>query len=306
MNKISLIMVTYNSVSKLGKFFDFVLSSLLRERNESVELIAVDNASRDGTLGKLAFFDAVVKLERNVGLPAAYNIGANVAHGKLLFFMNDDVILGPNTVKALADILEEYGDIGAVQPVIVHRDGYLEVGFDLGLSGFVSPSRRARALLTLRDIIDVDVVAGCCIMVRREAFEGFEDSLFWGYDDVDFSWRLRQRGWRLVVTKRAYVIHYGSATWGRWNPIKLYLGLRNQIAVYIKNMHPALMPLGLLLQALGILRIVTWRLRKGDYKSALYVIRALHDFRSLNLQKKSNRRLIRHTITADAEILIGA
>jgi len=189
--------------------------------------------------------------------------------------------------------------------VIVHRDGYLEVGFDLGLNGFVSPSRRARALLAARDIVDVDVVAGCCIMVRRKAFEGFEDSLFWGYDDVDFSWRLRQKGWRLIVTKRAYVIHYGSATWGQWNPIKLYLSLRNQIAVYMRNVHPALMPLGMLLQTLGILRIITWRLKKGDYKSVLYVIRALRDFRSLNLQRRSNRRLIRHTITADAENILG-
>ncbi|MCC6020595.1 MAG: glycosyltransferase [Thermoproteaceae archaeon] len=273
---VSIVVVTYNSVSKLCRFFDRVIDSLARLDYDNYAVIFVDNASEDGTASYVERAMRVsgrryliVRLAQNRGLPYAYNVGAVTAlkafpQTRCLLFMNDDVILSEDSVRHLAEGLR--GSCKAVQPVIVHLDGHREVGFKVGLTGYVEPVRREE-LRTSSPLIEVPVVSGAALMVDRDAFLEagmFDGDMFWGYDDVDFCWRLHKRGYATCISTRAHVVHYGSATWGRENPAKHYYNTRNLIYMFYKNRSlasaTALTPVLLL----EVLRVLHWRLRRGD------------------------------------------
>jgi GT2 family glycosyltransferase len=63
----------------------------------------------------------------------------------------------------------------------------------------------------------------------------FDGDMFWGYDDVDFCWRLYKYRYITCITTKTHVTHYGSATWGKENPIRYFYDTLNLIYVFYKN-----------------------------------------------------------------------
>jgi hypothetical protein len=64
-------------------------------------------------------------------------------------------------------------------------------------------------------ILSVEVLAGCFLMVRREAFEqvGYLDDQFFMYaEDIDWCKRFHRAGWQIVFFPEAEAIHYGGAS----------------------------------------------------------------------------------------------
>jgi glycosyltransferase involved in cell wall biosynthesis len=86
------------------------VESVLRQSHASLEIIAVDDASSDGTAGVLQSFGSAITLERpsvNGGAAAARNRGASVAKGKYLVFLDGDDVLTPWSLKVYSRIIEE-------------------------------------------------------------------------------------------------------------------------------------------------------------------------------------------------------
>ena len=131
MPKVAVIVLTYNSVSKLGDFFEQVLVSLANQTFHDYELIFVDNASKDHTVEYLRASRKNIKrkctiigLPSNLGYCGGNNRGAVITRNvDYLFFVNDDVILDNNALKMLIDFMENNEEVGALQPVIVNADG---------------------------------------------------------------------------------------------------------------------------------------------------------------------------------------
>jgi GT2 family glycosyltransferase len=311
---VGVVVVTYNSYSKLGKFFIKVLKSLIEMdvKGLNVVIAIVDNNSRDETteviqdhLDGARVNYKVIGAERNMGLPAAYNLGAMALKNcRYLLFMNDDVILGKNTVRKLVKVLKNDNTIGAVQPLIVHLDGHIEHGFDIGLSGFVLPTIKP----LLKGLNERNVVAGCCIMVPTGAFFGagmFRGELFWGYDDVDFCWRLHNHGYRSIVTTETHVRHYGSASWGKENPLKTYLGVRNWIACATLNIGYPMIPLWIIAVLLTLFSMLLYMIKHSNWKDVLYTIKAIKNsvkFLRL-LSNPSKRGFMNISILTDARAI---
>lgn len=91
------------------------LDSVLGQSFTDFELIAVNDASPDGSAAILAGFAArdervtVLDLERNVGLGPARNAGLDVATGEYLLFLDSDDTLTPGSLQAIADRLADTG-----------------------------------------------------------------------------------------------------------------------------------------------------------------------------------------------------
>ena len=65
---------------------------------------------------------------------------------------------------------------------------------------------------------NVSAVTGAVLMVRRAVFEevgGFDERIAVALDDVDLCLRIRERGYRIVYTPEATLIHHEGATRGR-------------------------------------------------------------------------------------------
>ena len=160
------------------------------------------------------FGATLLRLDRNGGPSHARNFAGVAATREFLWFVDDDVSM-PNATDVAQRLHLGFADplLAVVAPRVCGPEGSsirdrFEQHFsplDMGeRSGLVVPGG------------PIGFVPSACLMVRREAFgEGFDETLRVG-EDVDFVWRLFDRGWLVRYDADAVVFHRARATWRGW------------------------------------------------------------------------------------------
>src|SRR5437773_6178067 len=116
-------------------------------------------------------------------------------------------------------------EVAAVRARLSSRDGRLQYrGVVLGLNGVAShafhrfpPQPIAPMHRTFVLAQNTSAVTAACMVTRKDIFsdlDGFDENLPRNFNDVDFCLRLRERGWLIVWTPYANLIHHESATRG--------------------------------------------------------------------------------------------
>jgi GT2 family glycosyltransferase len=119
----SVVVVSHNRKPLL----ETCLASLEKsEGREDLQIVVVDNGSRDGAAGLDAEFARVqwIRLPKNFGLTKAMNLGWRAADAELVLFLHDDTEVEPGAVLRLAEALEANPDVAAVCPLLVDEDGH--------------------------------------------------------------------------------------------------------------------------------------------------------------------------------------
>ena len=116
--KLSIITINYNGLKDTCE----LLETLPLEDN-SLEVIVVDNASKENEASIIEQRYPMVKVIRspqNLGFAGGNNLGIKAAHGRYMFFLNNDTVLRHQTsdIRPLIDRLESSDKIGAVCPKI--------------------------------------------------------------------------------------------------------------------------------------------------------------------------------------------
>jgi len=97
---ISIVIPTYN----VSKFMPGLLDSIFRNKVDDMEVIIVDDCSRDNTVEIARKYPVeVIVLEQNGGPARARNIGVEAAKGDIIFFLDSDVLVMDGTVKEVED-----------------------------------------------------------------------------------------------------------------------------------------------------------------------------------------------------------
>jgi N-acetylglucosaminyl-diphospho-decaprenol L-rhamnosyltransferase len=195
--------------------------------NGADEIVVVDSGSSDGSLEAVAeTFPQAGRLGLpNVGFGAAANAGVKMTSAPTVVLANADTVFLTASVTALGSFLEQHPDVGAAGPIVRFPDGRLQLSARafpsirqalghavLGLWWPRNPWTRAYRLTDWDHMSerDVDWLSGCCIAVRRVAFDavgGFDPAYFMFVEDVDLCARLREAGWRVVFTPVTEVVH---------------------------------------------------------------------------------------------------
>jgi GT2 family glycosyltransferase len=189
----------------------------------TVELILVDDASPDGTLGGAARIEGlrVVARPANGGFIAACNDGAAAARGRILVFLNNDTVPQPGWLDALLDTFELHPDTGLVGAQLLYPDGRLqEAGgvvfadgsaWNYGRFGAPDDPRFAH-------VREADYVSGAAIAIPRELFHqlgGFDTRYAPAYyEDTDLAFAVRAAGLRVRYQPAARVVHDEGTTAG--------------------------------------------------------------------------------------------
>ena len=87
--------------------------------------------------------------------------------------------------------------------------------------------------------IDVFWTTGACMLVRSGLFKltgGFDPDFFAHFEEIDFCWRMKNRGYRFVFVPQSHVYHVGGGTLPKSNPKKTYLNFRNNLSCLYKNL----------------------------------------------------------------------
>jgi GT2 family glycosyltransferase len=253
---VSIVVVTWNS----KRFVDECFGSIRQDTcGLSAEIIAVDNASSDGTADLIAAHFPEVKLVRsrtNLGFPAANVAAIEMSRGRHIALVNPDAWVLPGCFRKLMDYMEANPRIGVLGPKMLNPDGSMQP------SCFRAPSvwnEWCRALALDRTALnrlplfggrlmfdfahdrtrDVDALNGCFLLVRRAAMEqvGLIDADYFMYgDDIDWCLRFRKAGWRVVFYPEAQAVHYGGGASARV-PVSSYLEMQKANLQYWKKHH---------------------------------------------------------------------
>lgn len=164
----------------------------------------------------------VIYYDKPFNYSAIYNFAVPHASGKIIGFLNDDLIaISPDWLKEMVShILRP--EIGVVGAKLYFPDNTIQhAGVILGLGGLAghphlrfsknSAGYSGRAML----LQNFSAVTGACMLMRRKIFDevsGFDEKLAVGYNDVDICLRIRDKGYRILWTPYAELYHIESAT----------------------------------------------------------------------------------------------
>jgi GT2 family glycosyltransferase len=215
----------------------------------AVQTVLVDNGSRDGTAEAVRATFPGVEIEalaKNEGIPAR-NYGLRRARGRYRMFLDSDAVLTAGALRTLVDTLDADASIGVVGPRLLNLDGTTQLSarrYPPALLPFLRRPPLSRFFedgpTVRRHLMDgedlsrrrrVEYLLGACMLFRREAQEavGQIDTRIWyGHDDADWCFRIRQAGYDVVYEPAAEVVH-GYRRTSSSNPVSK-LALRFLIA----------------------------------------------------------------------------
>ena len=245
---LSIIIVNYNVRHLLRK----CLHSIYHNTKEiSLEITIVDNNSTDGSVDMVkSEFPEVKLIEncQNLGFAKATNQGLRENQGRYILLLNPDTVVLPNALDGMVDFMDENPDAGAVGCKLLYPDGSLQPScrsFPTLRAAFFENSGLER-LFPRNKLIgnyrmgywrhdcvrEVDQPMGSALMLRRNAINqvGLMDEQFYMYyEEVDWCYRIKKRGWKIYFNPRAEVIHYAGESTSQ--------ALGNMLVERYRSMH---------------------------------------------------------------------
>ncbi|MHB8488368.1 MAG: glycosyltransferase family 2 protein [Candidatus Dormibacteria bacterium] len=214
---VTVVMVTYNRWDLTRE----ALRLLAEVTEPRYEVVIVDNASTDGTLGELAHVSGarILRNSRNLGFGPATNQGAAMARGRHLLLLNSDAWVRPGWLEPLIDVADADAGVSAVASKLLYPDGRLqEAGSilwrDARVRQYGDGDVPNRAEYNFRRT--VDYASAACLLVRRSAFiavGGFDPRFAPVYcEDVDLCLALGAGPGRVVYQPRSVVEHVRGAS----------------------------------------------------------------------------------------------
>ncbi len=199
----------------------------------SYEIIVVDNDSWDGVKEMLEekFPDdrhiVFIQAEKNRGFSAGNNLGIKAARGKYIFIVNSDTVILGDAIERMFFFMESEPEVGMVGPKLLNADRSVQQTVcrfpDLAIPfyrrtflGRFSFGKKRLDRYLMRDwdhssSRPVDWLFGAALFVRKEAVEkvGLMDERYFLYfEDVDWSRRFWENGYKVYYLHDAEIIHY--------------------------------------------------------------------------------------------------
>lgn len=219
---LTIVVVTYNSMQCIKD----CLASVVSQAGEDIEIIVVDNNSKDGTAGYIATVSPkihAIENKQNRGVAMARNQAIAIAQGKWVFTLDCDVVLDKDFLPFLLRSLHTLpSGVGMVQPKILYPDGktiyscgihfsHLRRFHDIG-KGSVDQEKYG----SIKDIFGVCAAAGLynrrMLEEIREKTGYFDERFFFLVEDVDVALRAQQKGWRALFLPDIACRHYGNSS----------------------------------------------------------------------------------------------
>jgi N-acetylglucosaminyl-diphospho-decaprenol L-rhamnosyltransferase len=204
---ISVIIVSYNTAELIGP----CITSVLASKGVSIEVLVVDNASRDASVSVVRErFPAARLIENssNRGFAVANNQALRMVTGRYVVFLNPDTEVAEDTFQTMLAFMEAHPLVGLAGPGLLNPDGTRQDSVSKRY-----PGRRwgAADLGTLPG--EIACVMGACQIAPLELLSslgGFDEDFFLYGEDQDLCLRVRKRGFEIGYIDDAVVIHHGG------------------------------------------------------------------------------------------------
>lgn len=200
------------------------LHSLLASTYPRLEVVVVDNGSRNGVADAMAAEQprvTFVPMGHNAGFSAGINRGIAESSGSLVFLLNPDAHVEPDTIALLVDAAcRRSRAVGFAPKMVFAHDPDLIDAVGTGIDSSGAAFNRGIGQLDIGQYDIEEPVMGCCFgaaLLRREAFNDrrvgpLDEVYFLYYEDVDWCLRATQLGEDFWTVPSARVHHVHSAS----------------------------------------------------------------------------------------------
>lgn len=215
MKKAVLITLTYNKLEEATKPY---LESLYEFTDESLfDLVIVDNASSDGTVGYLREFAKnhsnikIIENFENLGYSGGNNIGLRYIKDmeyEFVGLLNNDILFTPKWLENTIESFELDSGLGLISPRNNEKCKLTPKNYLNGYKKYLSKFKSA-----LKYVVTPFF---SCVIIKKETVDkvGFFDEnfspAFW--EDNDYSFRAAYLGYALAYTNSAFVYHNHGTT----------------------------------------------------------------------------------------------
>ena len=272
------------------------------------EIIIADNGSTDGSNDFLRENFPQVRIvcnRDNGGFARGYNDALKHITADYYVLLNSDIEVTENWIKPVIDLMQQHPEVAACQPKILSYSQKECFEYAGAAGGFIDklgyPFCRGRIFQTLEedlgqydDACEVFWATGACMFVRADLFHqlgGFDEDFFAHMEEIDFCWRLKNEGYRVMYCPGSKVYHVGGGTLPKASWKKTYLNFRNNFFLLYKNLpSDHLFRVFLLRLLLDGVAAIKFLLQTG-FKDFFAVSRAhIHFYRALpNLRQKRKK-----------------
>ena len=234
--RMAVAVVSYNTAQ--------LLHDCLASIPDGTRVVVVDNGSTDGSIEMTRTAFPSVRLivsEQNAGYGAAANRAIAACGQPYVLLLNSDTVLKPGVIDILTSYLESNPHVGVAGPRLLNPDGthqascfpfpgtvrwLIENDPFAAVVRIAAPFRNRTLRYSPPDrSMRVPWVLGAALAFRRKAFdeaEGFDESFFMYFEEVDICLRMAGLKWETHFVNDAEVVHKGAASTGQ---------LRSQMAL---------------------------------------------------------------------------
>ncbi len=227
---VSICIVTWRTKEQIAACLESIFETI---QGVGFEVLVVDNASGDGTVEMIKDAFPQVRLlvnAENLGFPRAANRGIEEAGGRYLLLLNPDTLVGPKAVEDLVRFMDGFADVGVTSPTIRNPIGTVQPEcrrtfptlatefFELTGLYRLFPNHPVigqwrRTSWRPQAPCEIELASGAGMMIRREAMEAvgpLSEEAFMFLEDLDYCYRMRQKGWKIYFYPDAEIIHQGQ------------------------------------------------------------------------------------------------
>lgn len=248
---IAVCILNWNGQSLLEQY----LPSVVEYSNyANTQLVMIDNASTDGSIGFVKKSYPQIKIVQNtnnMGFVGGYNVGLQQVSADYYILLNSDVAVTKNWIAPIAELMQSDPTIFAVQPKIRSdlQPTYFEYAGAAG--GCIDSLGYIFCRGRFFDVCEIDTgqydktteifwASGAAMFVRSSVFwalGGLDNDFFAHMEEIDLCWRAKQAGYKIMVCPQSVVYHLGGGSLPYGSPRKLYYNFRNNLVMLCKNLR---------------------------------------------------------------------
>ncbi len=265
MTDLAVVIVSWNNADVIIDALQSLVDDLL-ESGLDYEIWLVDSASEDGTVEIVSEGFADVKLiacQENIGFGACNNLALRrmgFADGtrqdklpKAVYLLNPDTITHLGASRLLYDTLMTGADVGMVGARLTFGDGSFQHSAfrfpdlrQIWAEFFPTPGRLVegpfngrypRSWYAAGEPFEVDFTLGATMMLKRDVIiktRGFDEDFFIYCEEIDWAWRIKMHGWRILCAPAAHVTHIGGGSTSQARPRSLINLWKSRLLLYDK------------------------------------------------------------------------
>ncbi len=244
----AVVVLNWNGINWLKKFLPILI-----EKSKDANIYIADNASTDNSVDYVNNNFPTVKVLKNFsneGYAKGYNDSLETLKEEFFVLINSDIEVTDNWIKPIINLMQTNSDVAACQPKILSFHDRNKFEYAGACGGFIDtlgyPFCRGRIFSDLEDdnnqyndITEVFWASGACLFVRAKYFKevnGFDNDFFAHQEEIDLCWRLKNKGYKIMVNPNSTVFHVGAGTLNTSSPFKTYLNFRNNLFMLYKNL----------------------------------------------------------------------